>query len=115
MPVMKYNELERTEISGDGIKNINKTRVISEDNGWDGHCLRVFKVTAEGYTPHHSHDWEHVIHVISGEGQVEIDGEIHKLTAKDFVFVPPNVVHQFKNTGSEDFEFICIVPKRGDN
>ena len=38
-----------------------------------------------------------------------------KLSAKDFVFVPPNSLHQFKNIGNEDFEFICIVPKKGDN
>ena len=115
MPVMKYNELKRTDISGGEVKNIEKSRVISDDNGWDGHCLRVFKVAADGYTPRHSHDWEHVIHIISGDGQVEINDEIHKLTAKDFVFVPPNAVHQFKNIGADDFEFICIVPKKGDN
>jgi len=115
MPVMKYDQLERTEISGDGIKNIKKTRVISEDNGWSGHCLRVFKIAPDGYTPRHEHDWEHVIHVISGKGQLEIDGEFFQLSAKDFVFVPPNTTHQFKNLGSEDFEFICIVPKKGDN
>lgn len=115
MPVVKYNDLELTDISSPEIKNIKKARVISEQQGWDGHCLRVFRIAADGFTPRHKHDWEHVIHVIKGRAKVEIDGEIHELTEKDFAYVPPNVMHQFRNPYDSDFEFICIVPKSGDN
>jgi mannose-6-phosphate isomerase-like protein (cupin superfamily) len=28
--------------------------------------------------------------------------------------VRENETHRFRNTGSESFEFICIVPRRGE-
>ena len=115
MPVMKYDDIAMTEISAPEIKNITKARVITEEHGWDGHCLRVFRIAPQGYTPLHSHDWEHVIHVIRGQARVEIDGELSELTERDFAYVPPNSMHQFTNPYDAPFEFICIVPKKGDN
>ncbi len=115
MPVIKYNEIDRTDVNIEGVKSITKARVITDEHGWDGHCLRVFVIGKDGFTPEHSHDWEHVIHVIKGNGEVTIDGTKHDLSERDFVYVPPNSIHQFKNRNDMDFEFICIVPKKGDN
>jgi len=43
-----------------------------------------------------------------------IDGKNYGICEKDFAFVPPNIEHQFSNPNDEDFEFICIVPNRGE-
>ena len=32
----------------------------------------------------------------------------------DYVFINDNEVHHLKNTGNEPFDFICIVPRRGE-
>ena len=40
---------------------------------------------------------------------IEGDQE-HPLAAGDFVFVVPDEVHQFRNTGSVPLKFLCLVP-----
>lgn len=114
MPVIKYNDVELVEVNVEGANEVKYSRVITEELGWDGHCLRLFRINSGGYTPHHAHDWEHVNYIIKGTGEVTIGDKVISLTAKDFAFVPPNVMHQFRNNSDDVLEFICIVPKAGD-
>ncbi len=108
------DEIEKKEISGDGIKNVAKQIPIGPEQGWKDHILRVFTIHKDGHTPKHSHDWEHVNYVISGTGTLEIDGKKQQLKKGMFAVVPPNVKHQYSNNGNEDFVMICIVPAHGD-
>lgn len=114
MFIAHIDEIKRQVISGEGIKNASKQVPIGPDQGWKDHTLRVFTLGKNGSTPKHQHDWEHVNYVISGQGTLEIEGERHALKTGSFAFVPPNVEHQYMNTGAEDFVMICIVPSHGD-
>ncbi len=114
MAVIRYDQVDLTEIGINGAENVSKAVVIDEREGWDGYALRVFRLGPGGFTPQHSHDWEHVNYVIAGRGKLTIGSEVHELDAGDFAFVPPGVEHQFENPGGEEFEFICIVPERGE-
>jgi quercetin dioxygenase-like cupin family protein len=72
----------------------------------------VFTIAPGGHSPHHTHDVEHVNYIISGQGAlVDAEGRLNPLGAGDFAFVAPHDVHQFRNTGTEPFVFICAVPK----
>ena len=113
MPVIKHEEIELGEVKMNGVVKTTKANVIGPAQGWNESTLRVFRIGPQGFTPHHQHDWEHVNYVIEGEGTLTLDGETYHLKAGDYAFVPPNVMHQFKNTGEKDFEFICVVPQRG--
>jgi len=42
------------------------------------------------------------------------DGTETPVGPGDYVYVAPNEMHNFKNTGAEPFEFVCIVPARGE-
>lgn len=108
------DEIEKKEISGEGIKNVRKQVPVGPDQGWKDHILRVFTIGKDGHTPRHSHDWEHVNYVISGTGTLEIEGKEQQLNKGMFAVVPPNVEHQYSNQGEEDFVMICIVPAHGD-
>ncbi len=114
MPVIKYDRLKSAKVEMDGVKNVVKKVPIGKDEGWDNYTMRTFTIGAGGFTPSHKHDWEHVNYIIKGKGQLKIGDEVHELSAKDFAFVPPNTHHQFSNPYDEDFEFICIVPNRGE-
>lgn len=107
-------DIEKKEISGEGIKNVLKQVPIGPEQGWQDHILRVFTIQPEGHTPRHRHDWEHVNYVISGTGTLEIEGKKQKLESGHFAVVPPDVLHQYSNESDEDFVMICIVPARGD-
>jgi quercetin dioxygenase-like cupin family protein len=114
MPVRKYYDIEEKVINASDVVGVTKKIPIGKNEGWDGYTLRVFKIAPGGNTPKHKHDWEHVNYIISGKGKLTIDGREHEVSQKDFAFVPPNALHQFQNPFDKDFEFICIVPNRGE-
>ena len=72
--------------------------------------MRQFEVAPGGYTPRHSHPYEHEVFVLEGEGVV-IEGETeHPLRPGDVIYVVPDEVHQFRNTGAAPLKFLCLVP-----
>ncbi|MBN1211765.1 MAG: cupin domain-containing protein [candidate division Zixibacteria bacterium] len=114
MPVNKYQDMNFAEVKMDGVKGAHKAVVISEKEGWADHVLRVFRIEPGGFTPRHQHDWIHVNHVIRGRGRLRLGETVHELGEKDFALVPANTEHQFENPYDAPFEFICIVPNRGE-
>ncbi len=114
MPVKKYSEVGETIVEMPGVVNTTKKVPIGKNEGWEGYTMRTFTIGPGGNTPKHAHDWEHVNYVIRGKGNLTIDGVEHILEERDFAFVPPNSEHQFSNPFDRDFEFICVVPNRGE-
>lgn len=70
--------------------------------------LEVWRqVIASGVaTPVHQHPCEEVIVILTGTGEVVIDGEPEALNPDTTLIVPPNVVHQITNTGKEPMHLI---------
>jgi quercetin dioxygenase-like cupin family protein len=114
MPVRKYAELEANKVEMEDVVDVVKKIPIGKDEGWDKYTLRTFTIGPGGHTPKHTHDWEHVNYVIRGQGKLMIDGRENIIEKRDFALVPPNTEHQYSNPFDEDFEFICIVPNRGE-
>ena len=114
MAVIKYDDLKRQAIEMEGVAGVSKAVAIGQDEGWEGHTLRVFRLEANCFTPHHEHDWEHVNYIMKGKGELVIGDKVNQVAQGDFAFVPPNTKHQFRNPNREAFEFICIVPNRGE-
>jgi len=98
-----------------GYTAVTKQVVLGPEDGSDEIVLRYFSVAAGGATPFHSHDFPHLVKIEAGWGvAVDADGNEYPLVADDYVYIEANEVHNFKNTGEEPFEFICIVPLRGE-
>lgn len=95
------------------IKDAAMKALVSPEEGWDDHVMRVVEVGADGYTPFHTHPWPHINYILEGEGFLHMDGQDHAVTQGSYAFVPGGIKHQFKNAGKEQFKFICIVPKEG--
>lgn len=96
---------------GKMIVNAKKRVLIGPDQGAPTFIMRLFTVGVGGFSPYHTHPWEHEVFVLAGEGVVKgCDGE-KPVHAGDFIFVPPNEEHQFLNSGKEPFEFLCVIPK----
>ena len=113
MPVIKSSAIKFDEVNAAGVVGTSKSSVVGPREGWSDHTLRVFRIAAGGHTPYHQHDWEHVNYVIAGKGSLTIGDETFNLAAGDYAYVPPNVMHQFRNDSDANFEFICVVPNRG--
>ena len=84
--------------------------LIGQPDGAPNFAMRQFEVQPGGYTPKHSHPYEHEVYVLEGSGTV-LEGDVeHSLAAGDCVYVAPDEVHQFRNTGPTPLKFLCMVP-----
>jgi len=111
MKINNFADLESVEVKMGGAKDTVLTILVGNDDGSERIIMRHFKVMPKGHTPHHSHDFEHVVKVEKGIGiVVDEDENEHKISVGNSFFVAPNVMHQFKNPYDEPFEFICVIP-----
>jgi quercetin dioxygenase-like cupin family protein len=113
MIVGNYLNLEAKTIDSSEAKNAKMKVLVDAKSGWEDYVMRVVEVEENGYTPKHSHPWQHINYIISGTGELMIDGKINEVEEGSFAYVPANALHQFKNVGKKSFKFICIVPKEG--
>lgn len=50
-----------------------------------------------------------VYYILSGIGEMNIDGETQPVEAGDAIYIPPNARQFIHNSGTESLIFICIV------
>jgi quercetin dioxygenase-like cupin family protein len=108
--VKRVSEVAQEDVSMEGARNVAVQWLIDEKADAKNFAMRRFAIKKDGHTPLHSHDWEHEIYVLSGKGIVRVGNEIFVLEKDMVVYVPPNVVHQFRNDGDVDFFFLCMIP-----
>ena len=110
MKVLNYTDVMPIVMNNDMVKNVAGRVMIGKEDSANNFCMRVFEMKKDGYTPKHTHNWEHEIFVHTGHGEAFMDGSWHPLTAGTAVFVPANVEHQFRNTNDDLFTFVCMIP-----
>ena len=115
MKIVKDSAIIPQKVEMDGAKNVDIQILIGQAQNSDNIIMRQFTIYPGGYTPHHQHDFEHVIKVISGEGiALDKDNNEHILRPGMSLFVPPNEMHQFRNNSkTEKYQFLCIIPGPG--
>lgn len=87
--------------------------LVSKEEGWENHVMRVLEVGENGYTPKHNHPWPHINYILEGKGEVTIGDKKTIVTVGSYAYVPEGITHQFKNIDKGIFKFICIVPEKG--
>jgi quercetin dioxygenase-like cupin family protein len=110
---MKVNHSESVPakpVDMEGAQGCTVRWLLSQSDGTPTFAMREFEVAPGGYTPRHSHDYEHEVFVLAGDGVVFEGDQKHPLTAGDVIFVQPNEVHQFRNTGAQPMRFLCLIP-----
>ena len=113
MIIKKLSDVPISDLPG--YDHVKKRIVIGPEDGSQEIVLRYFSIESGGTSPHHSHDFPHLVKIDEGKGTVtDAAGNEHQLHVGDYVYIGENEVHHFKNSGSEPFDFICIVPKRGE-
>ncbi len=85
-------------------------QLVGEADGAPNFAMRQFEVAPGGHTPRHFHDYEHEVFVLEGRGEVVEGDQSHALSAGDVIFVKPNEIHQFRNTGPLPMKFLCLIP-----
>lgn len=111
MKKVNYTEV-KAEVAEQGCKNVMIRWLITEKDGAKNFVMRLFEVGEGGSTPYHQHDWEHEVFFLEGKGIVKYGDDEFETKKGDVVFIPPNEWHQFKNIGSEDLKFLCLIPQK---
>jgi quercetin dioxygenase-like cupin family protein len=109
MRVYHYTDVEAKD-AGEGTFKLKVRWLITKDIGAPTFAMRLFEMKPGGYSPLHSHDWEHEVFILEGEGAVIGGSEQRRFKPGDAVFIPPNEKHQFRNTGKKLVKFLCLVP-----
>lgn len=114
MLIRRADEMDGKPMQMDGVKGVQMRMMVGRDDGAANFSMRHFTVEPGGYTPHHQHNYEHEVLILEGAGEAQDGDAVHPIRAGDVLFVQPNTVHQFRNTGSTPLKFLCLVPTQYD-
>lgn len=112
MKVFAYTEVP-AEKAEEGAKNITVRWLITKDTGAETFAMRLFTMDSGGYSPYHTHDWEHEVFILEGEGVIKSEEGDIPFKPGTVVFIPPDEKHQFRNTGEKPVKFLCLIPYKG--
>jgi quercetin dioxygenase-like cupin family protein len=109
MKVFPYKNVEAKD-AGEGTSELKVRWLITKDIGAENFAMRLFEMEPGGYSPSHSHPWEHEVFILEGEGITIGEDRERRLVPGTVVFISPNEKHQFRNDGKKTLKFLCLVP-----
>ena len=84
--------------------------VIGKPEGAPNFAMRVIEFQPGAVFETHQHPYEHEIFVLEGEGIVKGPGGEMLMRPGVAIYVPPDELHGYQNTGQGALRFICVVP-----
>ena len=115
MKVTPYEAVKSVPVTMPGSEACTVRWLVDENDGAPNFAMRQFEVGPGGFTPRHSHPYEHEVFVLEGEGEIVEDETPRPLRPGTVVFVAPDEIHQFRNTGAAPLKFLCFVPNSHRN
>lgn len=110
MRIKQCTKVPASDVTMEGAAGCRVRWLIGEGDQAPNFAMREFEVEPGGFTPRHQHDYEHEVFVLAGDGIV-VDGDQERpLSTGDVIYVAPNDVHQFRNTGDAPMRFLCLIP-----
>lgn len=110
MKVSHFEKIEQKEVEMPGAFGCKVRWLVGKSDGAENFSMRQFEVGVGGFTPRHSHPYEHEVFVLEGQGTVLENETIHQIEQGDVLYVCPDEIHQFKNTGDSPLKFLCLIP-----
>lgn len=103
MYVIHNSQLKRAALPG-----IEHVTLAGSQNGLKGLSIWKQSVAPGGATPPHRHDCEEVVLIHGGQGELHIDGEVHRFGPDTTLVVPRNATHQIINVGDTPLDLTGI-------
>jgi len=114
MLIRQHKNMTGQDMTPAGAEKVAMRLLLGREDGAPTFAMRHFTVEPGGHSPRHQHNYEHGVYVVGGKGTVEINGENRPITAGDALFVPPNVLHEFRADQNSELQFLCMVPTHFD-
>ena len=109
MLIRNIHETPMKPVEMPGVSGATMAVMVGRGDGAPNFALRHFRVEPSGFTPRHSHDYEHEVFIVDGGGTVLLEGRENPVKAGDVIYVPADHEHQFK-AGVHGLRFLCLVP-----
>ena len=110
MKVASIDSHPQSNVTMPGATGAKMRMLIGPEDGAGNFHMRHFEVAPGGVTPHHRHNYEHEIVILSGKGLARSEQGDRVFKAGDVIFVAANEQHQFINNSGEPCTFICLIP-----
>jgi quercetin dioxygenase-like cupin family protein len=107
MRIISYKKVEAKEVEG---SSKLKIRWLNNE-GSKIFAVRHIEIEPDGYSPYHSHPWEHEIFVLEGSGTAVGEKSVESISVGDLISIPGGELHQIKNTGKRKLMILCMIPK----
>jgi len=105
-----YSAESVTALPAPGLDGVALRWIIAKNVDAPNFSMRIIEVQPGAATERHTHPWEHEVYVLEGTGCVSSVAAEQALSPGTCVYVAPDELHQFANTGSELLRFICVIP-----
>lgn len=109
MEIFHYTDIEAEEAE-EGAAKLNVRWLITKDLGAKNFAMRLFEMEPGGFSPLHSHPWEHEVFILEGQGIIVSETKERRFKEGDVIFIPPNETHQLKNISRKNVRFLCLIP-----
>lgn len=110
VPARPYKAPSNGGLSWQGVERFVLVGAAGEPTTFQ---LRYFEIAPGGFSSFEQHRHAHAVLVVRGRGRVRIGTAVHRVGPMDFIFIPPEVPHQFR-AGREPFGFLCPVDAKRD-
>jgi quercetin dioxygenase-like cupin family protein len=94
------------------VTSVTKQVMIGPREGAENYSMRYFEIAPGGKSSFDQHEHDHGVMVLSGCGRVLLGAEQHEIGFGDVIYIAPNEIHQFENTGTEPLGFVCVAPPK---
>ncbi|WP_236698193.1 cupin domain-containing protein [Pyrodictium occultum] len=102
-------EASEASVGGEKLPGVYIRWLVSDKDGAPTFAMRMFTAEPGSHIPGHSHPWEHEIFVLSGSMRVRIGEREYAVGQGDFLYIPPNVHHEYF-VGDKGVVFLCMIP-----
>lgn len=111
MKVQDSKEIGLRPVETEGAVGVKMRWLISQKEA-PNFVMRLFELDKGGNTPLHTHSSEHEVFILEGNGELIYENKPHPFKAGYVVYVPPDKLHQFRNTGNGILKFLCLIPNK---
>jgi len=110
MKIDHFTNIPALSVNDEAAKAVSMRVLISKEDNPPNFIMRLFHVEPNGFTPYHSHNWEHEVFVTEGSGVLVTINRDIPIQPGTAIFIKPNEEHQFKNSGNTRLSFLCMIP-----
>jgi quercetin dioxygenase-like cupin family protein len=89
--------------------------LVGPEQGAPNFITRRFLLAPGARIPKHRHPTiEHEQVMVRGEMVLGMNDDVRTVRAGDAMYLPAGCAHWYENRGTEEVEFLCVIPKTPD-